>query len=327
MLEQTITNLNAQISRINQERMLLETELRSRKDAQQQLSTPVVVEAPQSAVKNERVAELDREIAAYEKGLTDLRERFRDDHPEVQRVRDLLKVRQDERERMQSEAAAAAARTDPNTRPRVMTPRGNTREALGLQNDINRLQAQIQAKDIELEEVSRQLKENRDRIRVLNNQLDMSPAAQMQFGELLRERDRLQENFEKLSDKLDITKMADELEQRKQGELLEQLDPPFMPKDPKYPRREFIIPLGAVIGLLLGLVTAGVREMRDTSLKSLKDVRAYTKLTVLASIPLLENDFVVRRRRRLTWIAWAVAVLFSIFLMVGAIAYYITTKG
>ena len=39
--------------------------------------------------------------------------------------------------------------------------------------------------------------------------------------------------------------------------------------------------------------------MKDTSLKNLKDVRAYTQMSILGSIPLLENDFVVRRRKRL----------------------------
>jgi hypothetical protein len=49
-------------------------------------------------------------------------------------------------------------------------------------------------------------------------------------------------------------------------------------------------------------------------LKNLKDVRAYTRLPVLSSVPLLENALIVRRRRRLVWLAWSAAV------MAGAIA-------
>jgi hypothetical protein len=48
---------------------------------------------------------------------------------------------------------------------------------------------------------------------------------------------------------------------------------------------------------------------------------------VLGSIPLLENDFVVRRRRRIAWLAWACAILVGILLMAGAVFYYYTQRG
>jgi hypothetical protein len=67
--------------------------------------------------------------------------------------------------------------------------------------------------------------------------------------------------------------------------------------------------------------------MKDTSLKNLKDVRAYTQMAVLGSIPLLENDFVVKRRRRLAWLGWTTACLVAVVVMVGAIVYYESTRG
>ena len=70
-----------------------------------------------------------------------------------------------------------------------------------------------------------------------------------------------------------------------------------------------IVAFGAFGGLMAGIALAGAREMKDTSLKNLKDVRAYTNLPVLSSIPLLENALLVRRKRRLAFVAWAVAVI------------------
>ena len=61
---------------------------------------------------------------------------------------------------------------------------------------------------------------------------------------------------------------------------------------------------------------------RDSSLKNLKDVRAYTQLNILGSIPLLENDLVVRRRRRLGWLAWSTATIVGIMIMSGSMYYY-----
>ncbi len=63
--------------------------------------------------------------------------------------------------------------------------------------------------------------------------------------------------------------------------------------------------------MLLGVVLAGAKEMKNTSLKNLKDVRAYTNLPVLSSIPLLENALLVRRKRRLFWLAWSGAFIFG----------------
>jgi hypothetical protein len=87
-----------------------------------------------------------------------------------------------------------------------------------------------------------------------------------------------------------------------------------------------IIVAGAAVGLVLGLILAGAREVKNTSLKNLKDVRAYTQLPVLGSIPLLENDLVVRRRRRLAWMAWTTACLVGIVIMSSSVVYYYNTK-
>jgi hypothetical protein len=87
-----------------------------------------------------------------------------------------------------------------------------------------------------------------------------------------------------------------------------------------------VISIGAGLGLLLGIVIAGAREMKDTSLKNLKDVRAYTQMAILGSVPLLENDFVVRRRRRLAWLGWTTACLAGAVIMSGSVVYYYVTK-
>jgi hypothetical protein len=60
------------------------------------------------------------------------------------------------------------------------------------------------------------------------------------------------------------------------------------------------------------------------SLKSLKDVRAYSNLPLLGSVPLLESDYVRHKRRRLVWVAWSAATMVGIAMMSGSILYYYT---
>ena len=71
------------------------------------------------------------------------------------------------------------------------------------------------------------------------------------------------------------------LEERKAGENLEILDPASLPEQASEPNRLLIAGIGIGLGLFFGVLMAGVKEMKDTSLKNLKDVRAYTNLPVL----------------------------------------------
>lgn len=104
------------------------------------------------------------------------------------------------------------------------------------------------------------------------------------------------------------------------------LDPANVPQQPTEPNRYMIIGSGVGIGAIVGMFIVAAREMKDTTLKSLKDVRAYTQLTVLGSVPLLENDLVVRRRRRLTWLAWSTACLAGILVMAVSVVFYFANK-
>ena len=112
------------------------------------------------------------------------------------------------------------------------------------------------------------------------------------------------------------------MEDRRQGENLERLDDPSLPMTPSKPKRLIIVGVGTAFGLMLGIVLTGAREVKDTSLKNLKDVRAYTNLPVLSSVPLLENALLVRRKRRLLWLAWSSALIVGAIAMSGAAYYY-----
>ena len=95
---------------------------------------------------------------------------------------------------------------------------------------------------------------------------------------------------------------------------------------PTAPKRQLIIPMGVLAGLFLGLVITAIREVKDNSLKSLKDARVYSQLPILGSVPLLENDLVVQRRRQMMWIGWAGATIVGLAIIAGSIARYYMSK-
>ena len=95
---------------------------------------------------------------------------------------------------------------------------------------------------------------------------------------------------------------------------------------PAKPNRWLIVGAGMAMSLILGVALAGVQEAKDTSLKNLKDVRAYTNLPVLSSIPLLENTLLVRRKRRMAYLAWSAAIIVGMLAISASLYYHYTSS-
>jgi uncharacterized protein involved in exopolysaccharide biosynthesis len=335
-LESGVQSINSSMNRVNQEKLQLETSIRMLRDQ-------ASIRAAQSSSSSGggpggggraatpaeiKLAEINREIARVENQISTLRESYTETHPDVRRLTTYLESKRREQAQASAEAQAAVLEASAGATARPGSPaQPSNRIDFDTASSIARTQSALQAKDMELEDLARRLRENQMRIREANGQIQASPVAQQEYIQLLRQRDVAQDRFNSLNGKMQSSAMATEVESRQQGETLEILEQPVMPSGPFSPKREIIILAGLIAGLGIGVGVASAREIRDTSLKNLKDVRAYTRLTVLGSIPLLENDFVVRRRRRLGWLAWAAALLLGILLMTGSVVYYYTSRA
>jgi uncharacterized protein involved in exopolysaccharide biosynthesis len=287
------------------------------------------VVSAQQQQKSQRLAEADRDIQALEQQLTIFRQHYTDKNPDVQTVLGRLELARKNREdiaRDDSAAAAAliaAAKKNPvvvQTNPNII------REARELENNIQRIQSALESKDIEIETANRDLKRTNESVRSYQGRIESVPIGERQYGDLIRDREVAKDKYLGLQLNYSKALMAADMEGRKQGETLELLDAASLPQNPQEPKRPLVISLGAALGLLLGVVIAGAREIKDTSLKNLKDVRAYTQLAILGSIPLLENDFVVRRRKRMAWLGWTTSGLAAAVIMAGSVVYYYVTK-
>jgi polysaccharide chain length determinant protein (PEP-CTERM system associated) len=321
MLEQRIGNLNGALSRISQDKMLLESDLRSLK-IQRTSMTP----APENAVrkqKNDKLVQIDREIMQLEAMLSNLRQNYRDSYPDVRRVQAQLNTAQKLREKIMTEEENEAS--EPVVPTRRIDPMYE-REGRQLDAAIERVEAQLKAKDSEAKNYANEIANTEKAIRMVQNRIESTPISEQQYGDIIRDREVAKLKYDDLNKKRAQSQIAEDLERRQQGETLEVLDPASLPQSPTQPKRGVIIGAGTGIGLVIGLFLAGAREAKDTSLKNLKDVRAYTQLTILGSVPLLENDLVVRRRKRLTWLAWSTACLVGIVIMTGSAFYYYATK-
>ncbi|HVX67963.1 MAG TPA: GNVR domain-containing protein, partial [Bryobacteraceae bacterium] len=219
----------------------------------------------------------------------------------------------------------ALLKEESERKPEVSVRRLKPEEVQGgrqLEASIQGLQSQIQAKDLELERRTSTQQKLVEAINQYNSRIQSSPLMENAYTQLTRDYNLARTRYEELNAPKAKSEIATNLENRGQGERLQLLDPASLPETPVKPKRLVIIGAGVGLGLLLGVFVAGGREMKDTSLKSLKDARAYTNLPVLGTIPLLENDLVVRRKRRLVWLSWSAACLAGIAAMAGSVYYY-----
>ncbi|HTS51174.1 MAG TPA: Wzz/FepE/Etk N-terminal domain-containing protein [Bryobacteraceae bacterium] len=320
-LESQRLNLNLSMNRVNQEKLLAENQLQIYRGQLAVLKEP---SAPEAAAqqKNDKLAEKDREISQYEDSLAAARERYKETHPDVQRLVNLLAVAHKQRDALlkEEQSVKPAATAQPPASPQLI------REQRELAASIERTQGLIQAKDLEMEDYRKQATDLDATIKNYQGRLASVPIGIKEYDELIRDRDLAKKDYEDLDRRLNTSAMATALENRQGGERLEQLDAPTLPQTPTEPKRPLIIGLGTALGLAIGLCIAGAREVRDTALKNLKDVRVYTQLPILATIPMLEDDSAARRRKRLAWMAWSAACLAGIAIMSASMLYYYATK-
>ena len=328
-MENRMGNLNSSIQRASQDKMLFESRLSILKDQMRQSSQPQTQQSEQreqrERVTSDRLAATERDILMAETNLAALLEQYKENHPDVGRRRSELAVLKRRRDIISSEDEAKKSAPVVAEKPRGLS-NVQVREVREIEAQIASTQSMIEAKRVEMENAQRDYNAASGQARNLQNQISAMPVGEAKYDELLRERALAKEQYDETSKKSDISTTQVQLTNRKQSETLELLDPANTPQQPTEPNRYMIVGAGVAIGAIIGMFIVAAREMKDTTLKSLKDVRAYTQLTVLGSVPLLENDLVVRRRRRLTWLAWSTACLAGILVMAGSVVFYFANR-
>jgi uncharacterized protein involved in exopolysaccharide biosynthesis len=327
-MENRMGNLNSGIQRAAQDKMLFESRISILKDQLRQSSQPQTQQNEQreqrERVASDRLAAIDRDILLGETNMAAMLEQYRENHPDVQRRKSELAVLKKRRDIIAAEDEVKTKSVVPE-KPRGLSTQ-QIREVREIEAQIASTQSMIEAKRVEMENLQRDYNSASAQSHSLQSQISAMPVGEAKYDELLRERALAKEQYEETSKKSEISNTQVQLTNRKQSEALELLDPANTPQQPTEPNRYLIVGAGLAIGAVVGMFIVAAREMKDTTLKSLKDVRAYTQLTVLGSVPLLENDLVVRRRRRLTWLAWSTACLAGILIMAGSVVFYFANK-
>ena len=332
-LDQRISQLNASISRVNQEKLLMESNLRILREqlAKATEAASIIPADPARAMaKNEELIRKEREVAAAEQSLVQFREMYTSTHPDVRRVEanlTMLRRQRDDLVRHEKEAQAEesrkAAQNDKTKAPRRVVV---TREMQALDANIKQAESMINAKNMELQDLNGEIVRAGQQAKGYQSRITAAPLSSQAQAQLNRDYEQAKLTYNSLKFKQDDSARGTAIIRNKQGETLDLIDQASLPVTPAEPKRAFIIGAGTMIGFLLGLLAVGVREMKDTTLKNLKDVRAYTQLTVLGCVPLIEEDIVLKRRKRVGLLGWSTAIVLGVVVMGGSVASYMVTN-
>jgi len=220
---------------------------------------------------------LEQQLAALQTQLATLQARYTDDYPDVVKAKnDIAALKKQIAEAEARRAANDASKTQKN----VIEP-----------TQIAQLRAQIRNFDQTIADKVREQEHIRQQIAVQQARVQSSPVVEQEFKELTRGYQTALESYNDLLKKRDASAMAADLERKQQGEQFRVLDPANLPDKPSFPNRPLFALGGVGGGMALGLAIAFVLEMRDTSLKTERDVEFTLHLPVLAMIPELELTY------------------------------------
>jgi succinoglycan biosynthesis transport protein ExoP len=336
--QQQLRSIDEGLNRLNQDRAQLETHLQTLQDQiglLDMFDKEVGPATPLARQQNEfanQLTQADRNIETAEAALAQLERAYLPTYPEVKSARATLqdmKSRRDQLKRKQEEEdlrlnIPAVAETEVAKPGKKETNFAAAQSRSNVQGQIDATKTQIKISDAQSAKFEKDRQNVSKQIDALQAKLEATSSIQAKYAEMEANQKAASEKYQILQTKKELTDQNGELLQRKAGENLDVLDPPSLPSDPTKPKRWLIVGAGSAIAFVLGIALAGIQEAKDSSLKNLKDVRAYTNLPVLSSIPLLENTMLVRRKRRIAYLAWSAAVIIGILAVTGSLYYHYT---
>jgi polysaccharide chain length determinant protein (PEP-CTERM system associated) len=167
------------------------------------------------------------------------------------------------------------------TTPAATTPAAPSRaDSVAVQD----LRARIRAADVAIQAKRNEQAGLDQQIRSYEGRIQSSPLVEEQFKELTRDYQNSQALYQSLQTKMNESQMTTDLEKRQEGETFSVLDAPNLPVDPTFPKVSVFAIGGLFAGLAVGVLIVALLEYKDTTLRSERDVWAFTQLPTLAVI-------------------------------------------
>jgi polysaccharide chain length determinant protein (PEP-CTERM system associated) len=221
---------------------------------------------------------LEEQLTTLQEQLSSLQSRYTPEHPDVIKTKsqiEQLKKRITEAPKAsQTTTSAAAGEIEPAA--------------------IQQLRAKLKQDDLNIADLIKRQSQIQSQIGVMQGRLQLSPAVEQQFKELMRGYQSASDSYNELLKKHDQASIATDYNRQQEGEQFSMEDPPSLPMTPSFPKKPIFAGGGLAGGLALGFAVLYLLAALDSSMHSERDVEVCLKLPVLALVPTMDPSVVGR---------------------------------
>ena len=306
----TLERLNTQL-RLNGEQQIRTIEQRDKlldglrdTGAISRASTGADELSPESIERLKKIEDVRQQLSAAES-------QFTEKHPDVVRLRDQVAALErdhkaavaDEIRKKDQEAARAAAAVD-STGP---TPQVRRRT--------------IETLDAELVKLRQEEVGIRQTIGSFEARLESSPQRQQDYALITRDYNAAKDLYDSLLKRYDEAQLTTSMETERAGETFRVLEPALPPDGPSAPNRLRLLIMGLLLAGAAAAAAVLIREQFDTGFHNVDEIREFTVIPVLASIPPIGPMPTGRRVK----MAFATVTTLAAIALVASSAAYLAT--
>jgi uncharacterized protein involved in exopolysaccharide biosynthesis len=234
-----------------------------------------------------------RDLESARAELAQAQQKYSPDHPDVLRLTRTVESLEHQLKDMPASERVRAARANPDNPAFIQ------------------LKAQLDAVLADREGVERRIKELESRTEDFERRLSQSPTVEREYRALTREYENTQLKYQEVRTKQREASAAQDLESQRKGERFTLIEPPLPPEEPVSPNRPVVLVLGLLLSGGLALLTVGVLDAVDTSIRGAADLTRLVEVAPLAAIPQITTEAERAQHanaRRMRWIGSAVSI-------------------
>jgi polysaccharide chain length determinant protein (PEP-CTERM system associated) len=267
----------------------------------------------QAELLSNDVLERLKQIERMRSDLADMETRFTSRHPDVVTLRerignlerevDIQKEREAAERRQREEAERRAAASPAAADPLPPQTRRRTIDSL----------------DAELGRLRKEETDIRQSITTYEQRLESTPERQQEYNLITRDYQAAKDLYDTLLKRYEEAQFAASVETDRQGERFRILEPALPPGGPAAPNRVRLLILGLLLAFAAAAVAVIAAEQLDTSFHTVDDLRGFTAVPVLVTIPRIGRPSVGRRVR----VAFATVSVVAAIGLIATLAAYI----
>ena len=226
------------------------------------------------------------EIESLREELENLRTRYKDKHPDVQRLQRRIAQLEEEQKAEQE----AEAEEEPVSEPEPL----NEQSFAG----IDMQQVQQDQMRTRLANYQEKIKKLQKQINEYEKRVEQTPEVELQLKNLERDYAAVNDRYQNvLRRKLDA-EMGEQMEKRQQGEHFRVVDPAITPDKPFKPDKTRVMFMALALGLGLGGGLGYVREILDPAFYTPQELEDELQTKAVVSLPFVQEEKKKRRRSK-----------------------------